>query len=70
VPFESGEIAMITSGRLDERYAAKVLSLDWTAFFRESKGGEFMRMLRSQWQSYDFTLIDSRTGVTGIRQSR
>jgi cellulose biosynthesis protein BcsQ len=64
VPFESGEIAMITSGRLDERYAAKVLSLDWTAFFRESKGGEFMRMLRSQWQSYDFTLIDSRTGVT------
>jgi cellulose biosynthesis protein BcsQ/tetratricopeptide (TPR) repeat protein len=58
-------ISLMTSGRWDEPYPAKVLGFDWSAFFEDANGGEFIEGLRNQWlDEYDFTLIDSRTGIT------
>jgi cellulose biosynthesis protein BcsQ/tetratricopeptide (TPR) repeat protein len=59
-------ISLITSGRSgDDEYPARVLDFDWTAFFHLSNGGEFVERLRNQWlEEYDFTFIDSRTGIT------
>ena len=65
VQVQSSELSLMTSGQLDERYSSKVLNFDWAEFFRNSQGGEFFERLRRQWrEEYDFTLIDSRTGVT------
>jgi cellulose biosynthesis protein BcsQ/tetratricopeptide (TPR) repeat protein len=62
---QPGSLSLMTSGRLEDEYPSKVLDFDWSAFFRESKGGEFIERMRTQWkQEYDFTLIDSRTGIT------
>jgi cellulose biosynthesis protein BcsQ len=58
-------LSLMTSGRMDEQYPSRVLDFDWTEFFRDSRGGEFIECLRNEWrQRYDFTLIDSRTGIT------
>ena len=65
VPLQPTSLWLMTSGQLDERYPSRVLDFDWKEFFRNSKGGEFIENLRSQWRDkYDFTLIDSRTGIT------
>lgn len=60
-----GPLATIMAGRRDERYAANLEAFDWSDFFDNHQGGEFLEMLREEWlQEYDFTLIDSRTGLT------
>ena len=65
VSVQQSPLSLITSGRLEEEYPSKVLGFDWTEFFQNSDGGEFIERLRNQWrQEYDFTLIDSRTGIT------
>lgn len=61
----SATLSLMTSGRLDEDYPARVLDFDWQRFFNDMQGGEFIERLRTQWhQEYEFTLIDSRTGIT------
>ena len=38
------------------------MRFDWGRFFDEMNGGEYIESLREQWKdSYDVTLIDSRT---------
>src|SRR5712691_2049041 len=65
VPLRPSVISLITSGRLGDDYPARVLEFDWTAFFTGSNGGEFIERLRNEWlKEYDFTFIDSRTGIT------
>ena len=65
VSLQSSIISLITSGQSGEEYPAKVLDFDWTAFFRDSNGGEFIERLRNEWlHEYDFIFIDSRTGIT------
>ncbi|GAA2603393.1 KGGVGR-motif variant AAA ATPase [Paractinoplanes durhamensis] len=60
-------VSLLTSGRQDADYPARLLGFDWTAFFAERDGGEYFEKLRKAWQDeYDFVLIDSRTGVTDI----
>jgi tetratricopeptide (TPR) repeat protein/cellulose biosynthesis protein BcsQ len=60
------EIHLLTSGQRDEAYFSKVRSLDIGEFYKQ-QGGHFIEQLRNQWHgSYDFVLIDSRTGVTDI----
>lgn len=60
-----GILSVITSGHYGKDYAAKVLDFDWGNFFEKSEGGEFFEELRKEWgEEYDFTLIDSRTGIT------
>jgi Mrp family chromosome partitioning ATPase len=65
LPVRPGELSLMTSGQLGERYSSKVLDFDWKEFFRDARGGEFLERLRRQWrEEYEFTLIDSRTGIT------
>ena len=65
LPAESGKLTLMTSGKLAEDYSSRVLRFGWTEFFQNARGGEFLERLRRQWRDeYDFTLIDSRTGIT------
>ena len=65
VNVEGGSFSLMTSGRFDIGYAARVLGFNWQKFFRFNDGGSFIEQLRSEWaKEYDFTLIDSRTGIT------
>jgi MinD-like ATPase involved in chromosome partitioning or flagellar assembly len=61
----TGKIDIITSGLKDESYYNRVQSFDYTAFYKEKAGGKFIEFLRDSWKdSYDFILVDSRTGVS------
>jgi cellulose biosynthesis protein BcsQ/tetratricopeptide (TPR) repeat protein len=65
VRFDGGWISLMTSGRSDDGYPARVLGFNWQDFFRYQEGGPFIEHLRAEWsKEYDFTLIDSRTGIT------
>jgi len=65
VPLQGTSLSLMTSGRSGDDYPSRVLNLDWRLFFRNFRGGEFIESMRTQWkQEYDFTLIDSRTGIT------
>ena len=65
VNFAASTLSLLTSGRLDASYPARVLNFNWREFFRSHDGGAFIENLRTEWAAeYDFTLIDSRTGIT------
>jgi hypothetical protein len=58
-------LSLITSGRPDEGYDAKVMDFDWRKFFEHANGGEFIEELRDKWlEEFNVVLIDSRTGIT------
>lgn len=57
----------LTSGSLNKEYSERVQKLDWASFFSEGRGGPGLEALRNQWkESFDFVLIDSRTGYSDI----
>lgn len=57
--------SLIKSGKRDEEYARKILEFEWSYFFKECHGSDFIESLREDWlDEFDVTLIDSRTGVT------
>jgi MinD-like ATPase involved in chromosome partitioning or flagellar assembly len=60
----SGSIDFVPAGRQDAQYAKRVNSFDWTAFYERFNGGAFIDALRGSMTSYDWVLIDSRTGVS------
>ncbi len=67
IPGISKSIDLITAGRRDKDYFNKVRNLDVQDFYAEHEGGFFIEDLRKAWKhSYDFVLIDSRTGITDI----
>lgn len=58
-------VDLITAGKRDENYFNKVRQFDYTGFYNESDGGQYLENLREHWlEEYDFILIDSRTGLT------
>ena len=58
---------LLTAGRRDSQYYQKVRGLDVQTLYSQKAGGLFIEALRDSWKkSYDFILIDSRTGVTDI----
>lgn len=60
-----GALSLMTSGRRDDDYAARVLAFEWDDFFAYHGGGDFIERMRNDWrQEYDFVLVDSRTGFT------
>jgi cellulose biosynthesis protein BcsQ len=66
IPIGAQPVSLLTSGRQDDTYPARLLAFDWQGFF-DADGGEYFERLRADWQAeYDFVLIDSRTGVTDI----
>ncbi len=66
VPDSNAPLHFFTAGKRDEEYTTRVSSLDLEVFY-EKDGGYFLETLREHWkQTYDFVLIDSRTGITDI----
>ena len=62
---ERGGIDFVPAGRqLPQVYAARVNGFNWLHFYEQQSGGAFMDAVRDSMQSYDYVLIDSRTGVS------
>jgi MinD-like ATPase involved in chromosome partitioning or flagellar assembly len=62
---DSTRLTMLTAGNFDDAYQRHVLEFDWNDFFLNRRGGAVLESLRRQWiDSFDVTLIDSRTGIT------
>lgn len=58
--------ALLQSGREgNTQYAKELNRFNWSAFFAEQGGGDFIENLRHKWREhFDIVLIDSRTGLT------
>lgn len=60
-----GSLALLTAGRIDERYDIRLAGLDWQEFYQSSAGASAVETLRAQLvEEADVILIDSRTGFT------
>jgi hypothetical protein len=65
IPPAPAQIDFLPSGYGSEDYAKTLAEFSWSDFFAQSRGGEWLEALRDQLSaSYDFVLIDSRTGLT------
>jgi tetratricopeptide (TPR) repeat protein/MinD-like ATPase involved in chromosome partitioning or flagellar assembly len=61
------QLHIITAGSRTEQYFYRLRQVDVQRLYDENKGGLFIEYLRNEWKSsYDYTLIDSRTGITDI----
>ena len=59
------DIDLLTAGKRDADYFNKVRQFDYTGFYNDANGGQYLENLREHWlNTYDFVLIDSRTGLT------
>lgn len=62
----NGVLHLLTAGTRNEHYFTQLRNLDLKAFYDQG-GGFALEQLRTEWkQSYDYILVDSRTGVTDI----
>jgi hypothetical protein len=60
-----GRLDYIPAGRQDAGYPVRVNSFNWKRFYEELGGGVFLEAFKQSLRAeYDFTLIDSRTGVS------
>ena len=58
-------VSLLHCGDEAPDYVQCVRTLSWHQFFEKKRGGAVLDEWRSEWKrSYDFTLIDSRTGIT------
>jgi formylglycine-generating enzyme required for sulfatase activity len=61
----NGLISFIPAGRQDENYAQRVNTFSWLNFYERLGGGKLLQAeVDALRKSYDFILIDSRTGVS------
>jgi hypothetical protein len=62
-----GTLDFLSAGRQNNEYAASLAGMDWDIFYRGLGGGPFLDALRADMKRrYDYTLIDSRTGVSDV----
>ncbi|MEH0423006.1 FxSxx-COOH system tetratricopeptide repeat protein [Streptomyces sp. B21-083] len=62
---DGGSLDFLSAGRQDRAYSATVSSLEWDNFYDRLGGGAFLKSLRTNMKkSYDYVLIDSRTGLS------
>lgn len=67
LPNSSAPLTMLKAGNTDQRYFGKLRKFDVNNFYKHKGGGVFIEQLRDEWrQSFDFVLVDSRTGITDI----
>lgn len=60
-------LSLLTAGRQDESYVDHMQAIDWADLYEKHNLGGFLEKLRGEWkESFDFILIDSRTGITDI----
>jgi MinD-like ATPase involved in chromosome partitioning or flagellar assembly/tetratricopeptide (TPR) repeat protein len=62
-----GALDFLSPGRQNDDYAATLTGLDWDGFYQTLNGGEFLDAVGADMRrSYDYTLIDSRTGLSDV----
>lgn len=62
---DQGRLDFIPAGRQGPSYGTRMNSFDWRNFYDRLGGGAFLEAVRERMRKeYDFTLIDSRTGVS------
>ena len=67
IPGARHALDFIPAGRRDSEYAHRLQQLDWEALFRDHNFGNRLEATRNDWlKTYDYVLIDSRTGITDI----
>lgn len=60
-----GTVDLMPAGQQDESYPSRVTSFDWEDFYNRLGGWGFLEALKARLRkSYDYILIDSRTGVS------
>ena len=63
----SGTLDFVSAGRQNRDYSAASTAIDWDNFYDRLGGGQFIDALRADMKAhYDYTLIDSRTGLSDI----
>lgn len=67
IPKASHPLGLMTAGKQDSKYVSRLHILDWPDLYAKHRLGAFLEEMRSYWKStYDFVLVDSRTGITDI----
>src|SRR5262249_46865413 len=62
---DNGSISFIPAGRQEGDYAQRVNTFSWDNFYGRLGGGKLLQAeIEALRKSYDFILIDSRTGVS------
>ncbi len=62
-----GRLDFLSAGRQNRDYSSSVAMIDWDAFYADHGGGLFFDALRDDMrENYDYTLIDSRTGLSDV----
>ena len=57
----------LSAGRQNRDYSSALFSLDWDNFYERLGGGIFFRAMREDMKkTYDYVLIDSRTGLSDV----
>jgi tetratricopeptide (TPR) repeat protein len=67
-PFpDDGTLDFVSAGRQNRDYSSAATTVDWDNFYDRLDGGQFIDALRADMKAhYDYTLIDSRTGLSDI----
>ena len=64
---DGGTLDFVSAGRQNRDYSTAVTTFDWDTFYGSLGGGQFFDELRADMKrNYDYTLIDSRTGLSDI----
>jgi tetratricopeptide (TPR) repeat protein len=64
---DGGTLDFVSAGRQNRDYSSAVTAIDWDNFYERLGGGRFFDELRVDMKAhYDYTLIDSRTGLSDI----
>jgi cellulose biosynthesis protein BcsQ len=64
---DGGTLDLVSAGRQNLDYASAIATIDWDNFYERLGGGQFFDALRADMKAnYDYTLIDSRTGLSDI----
>ena len=64
---DGGTLDFVSAGRQNRDYSSAVTAIDWDNFYDRLEGGQFFDGLRADMKAhYDYTLIDSRTGLSDI----
>ncbi|GLX93112.1 FxSxx-COOH system tetratricopeptide repeat protein [Herbidospora sp. NBRC 101105] len=64
---QEGTLDFISAGQQNRDYSSLVSTFDWDNLYDRLGGGQFFDALRADMKAnYDYTLIDSRTGLSDI----
>lgn len=68
LPKSKGKLSVMSAGNTSNgKYIDKLNSFDWGTMYEKHNLGSYLEKLRTEWKStYDYVLIDSRTGISDI----